>query len=363
MTSRDVPITVVEWSTGYLGRMAVEAVDARPELELVGVFVSDPAKVGVDAGRLAGLGRDLGVIATDDRAALLALDPDAIVYTAETETRFMPAIEDFRGFLRAGIDVVASGPVLLQYPHGTLPEEMIAQLVDAAREGGATLHVNGIDPGFANDVLPLVMTSLSRRIDLIRVGEIADYSVYHQGETMRRLFGFGRSMDTLPPLLRPGMLAAGWGSVVRQLAAALEVTLDEPLVERHERLPADRDLSLLACEVPAGTQAALRFEVVGQVDGEDRIVLEHVTRTAVDQAPDWPRPDHGDGCYRIDILGEPAMRVEFTHHAEHGDHNESGMLVTAMRLVNAVEAVVAAEPGLVYAKDLPMITGRGLMKR
>ncbi|MBB1023406.1 diacylglycerol kinase [Dietzia sp. DQ12-76] len=358
-----MPIRVVEWSTGYLGRMAVEAIDARPELELVGVFVSDPAKVGLDAGRLAGLDRDLGVVATDDRSELLALEPDAVVYTAETESRFMEAIDDVTRFLRAGINVVASGPVLLQYPHGILPEEMIAALDEAGRVGGATLHVNGIDPGFANDVLPMVMTSLSRRIDLIRVSEIADYSVYHQGETMRRLFGFGQSMESLPPLLRPGMLAAGWGSVVRQLAAAVEVTLDEPLVERYERLPAERDLSLLACEVPAGTQAALRFEVVGQVDGEDRIVLEHVTRTDADQAPDWPRPDHGDGCYRIEIHGQPSMRVEFTHHAEHGDHNESGMLVTAMRLVNAVEAVVEAESGLVYAKDLPMITGRGLMRR
>lgn len=354
-------IRVVEWATGYLGRMAVEAVDARPELELVGVFVSDPAKVGVDAGRLAGLGRELGVLATDDRSALLAQDPDVVVYTAETERRFGEALDDFHRFLRAGVDVVASGPVLLQYPHGTLPEEMIEQLDASGREGGATLHVNGIDPGFANDVLPLVLTSLSRRIDQIRVGEIADYSVYHQGETMRRLFGFGRSMDTLPPLLKPGMLAAGWGSVVRQIATALDVTLDEPLVERHERIAADRDLSLLACEIPSGTQAALRFEVVGQVDGVDRIVLEHVTRTASRQAPDWPRPDHGDGCYRVEISGEPAMRTELTHHAENGDHNESGMLVTAMRLVNSVEAVVAAAPGIVYAKDLPIVTGRGMM--
>ena len=74
-------IRVVEWSTGYLGRMSVEAIDARPELDLVGVFVSDPAKVGADAGRLAGMGRELGVEATDDTAALLALEPDAVVYT------------------------------------------------------------------------------------------------------------------------------------------------------------------------------------------------------------------------------------------------------------------------------------------
>ena len=96
---------------------------------------------------------------------------------------------------------------------------MISALADAGREGGATLHVNGIDPGFANDVLPLALTSLARRIDLIRVSEIADCSVYHQGDTMRRLFGFGQFMETPPPLLRPGMLAAGWVSEVRQIAA------------------------------------------------------------------------------------------------------------------------------------------------
>lgn len=343
--------------------MAVDGIDARPELELVGVFVSDPAKVGKDAGRLAGMDRDLGVTATDDRAALIALAPDVVVYTAETETRFTDAIADFTEFLRVGINVVASGPVLLQFPHGILPEEMITALADAGREGGATLHVNGIDPGFANDVLPLAVTSLSRHIDVLRVGEIADYSVYHQAETMQRLFGFGQSMDSLPPLLRPGMLAAGWGSVVRQLASALEVTLDEPLVERHERLAADRDLSLLAMEIPAGTQAAIRFEVVGQVDGEDRIILEHVTRTAEDQAPDWPRPDRGSGCYMVDIQGSPNLHVEMSYDDDSGDHNVAGMLVTAMRLVNVIEEVVAAEPGIVYAKDLPMITGRGLLGR
>ena len=65
----------------------------------------------------------------------------------------------------------------------------------------------------------------------------------------------------------------------------------------------------------------------------------------------------------MEISGQPEMRVEFTHHDAHGDHNVSGMLITAMRLVNSIEAVVAAEPGLVYAKDLPVITGRGLMAR
>jgi 4-hydroxy-tetrahydrodipicolinate reductase len=44
-----------------------------------------------------------------------------------------------------------------------------------------------------------------------------------------------------------------------------------------------------------------------------------------------------------------------------GDHNTAGLKATAMRLVNSVPAVVAAEPGLVTALDLPLVTGKGLI--
>lgn len=354
-------LRVVEWSTGTVGRHAIAGIDAHPELELVGVWVSNPDKVGQDAGRLAGLDRDLGIIATDDRAALLALKPDAIVHTAMTDDRVAESIDDLTAFVEAGINVVSSGPVILQYPYGVLPAGMIDKVEAAARAGGATLHVNGIDPGFANDVLPLSLTSLSQRIDEVRCLEIADYSTYYQPVVMRELFGFGRPLTDTPVLLNPGVLSLAWGSVVRQIAAGLGLTLDEPLIERTERVEADRDYETVSLPVPRGTQAALRFEVVGQVDGVDRVVLEHVTRTHASQCPEWPRPQQGDGCYRVLISGQPEMAVEFTHHGEGGDHNDSGMIVTAMRLVNSVPAVVAAEPGLLTALDMPPVTGRGLV--
>lgn len=352
---------VVEWSTGTVGRHAIAGIDARPDLELVGVWVSDPAKVGRDAGDLAGLGRDLGVIATSDRDALIALRPDCVVHTAMTDDRVMEGIDDLIFFLENGINVVSSGPVVLQFPFGILPDGILDRIAAAGAKGNASLHVNGIDPGFANDVLPLAMTSLSQRIDEVRCQEIADYSTYYQPVVMSTLFGFGQPMDTTPMLLMPGVLAMAWGSVVRQLAAGLGVTLDEPLVERHHRVPAEHPYSTVSCEIPAGTMAALHFEVAGQVDGVDRVVLEHYTRTHPDQCPDWPKPAEGDGCYRILISGEPTMSVEFGHHGEHGDHNVSGMIVTAMRLVNSVAAVVDAKPGLVTALDLPPVSGRGLV--
>ena len=353
-------LRVVEWSTGTVGRHAIAGIDARPDLELVGVWVSDPAKVGKDAGELAGLDRELGVAATGDRDALIALKPDCIVHTAMTDDRVMESIEDLIFFVENGINVVSSGPVVLQFPHGILPDSLLDRIAAAGAAGGASLHVNGIDPGFANDALPLAMTSLSQRIDEIRCQEIADYSTYYQPVVMRDLFGFGQPLDATPLLFAPGILSMGWGSVVRQIAAGLDLVLDEPLVERVDRVAADRDYSTVSVEIPEGTMAAVRFEVVGQVDGVDRVVLEHYTRTHPDQCPDWPTPHEGDGCYRISISGEPEMTVEFGHHGENGDHNVSGMIVTAMRLVNSVAAVVDAKPGLVTALDLPLVTGRGL---
>lgn len=355
------PLRVVAWSTGTVGRHAIAGIDARPDLELVGVWVSNPDKAGKDAGLLADLGRDLGVLATTDREALLALRPDCIVHTAMTDDRIFEAIDDLVAFLEAGVNVVSSGPVVLQYPHGVLPADMVDRIHAAGVAGGASLHVNGIDPGFANDVLPLVMTSLSRRIDEVRCFEIADYSTYYQPVVMRDIFGFGGSLDDVPMLFQPGILSMAWGSVVRQIAAGLDLTLDEPLVEEVERVAWDRDLDTASVHIPVGTTAAVRFEVAGTVDGVPRVVLEHVTRTHPDQMPAWPQPSSGDGCYRVQVTGEPMMTVEFSHHGEHGDHNVSGMITTAMRLVNSVAAVVAAQPGLVTALDLPLVTGRGLM--
>ena len=355
------PLRVVAWSTGTVGRHAIAGIDARPDLELVGVWVSNPDKAGKDAGQLADLGRDLGVLATTDRDALLALKPDCIVHTAMTDDRIFEAIDDLVSFLQAGVNVVSSGPVVLQYPHGVLPADMVKSIHAAGVAGGASLHVNGIDPGFANDVLPLVMTSLSQRIDEVRCSEIADYSTYYQPVVMRDIFGFGGPLDEVPMLFQPGILSMAWGSVVRQIAAGLDLTLDEPLVEEVERVAWDRDLDTASVRIPAGTTAAVRFEVAGTVDGVPRVVLEHVTRTHPDQMPEWPQPSSGDGCYRVQITGEPMMTVDLAHHGEHGDHNVSGMITTAMRLVNCVAAVVAAEPGLVTALDLPLVTGRGLV--
>jgi 2,4-diaminopentanoate dehydrogenase len=350
---------VVQWSTGNVGRHAIAGIAARPDLTLAGVWTSTAEKVGRDAGELARLGRTLGVAATDDADSLLALKPDCVVYTAMADDRLFEAVEDLTRFLRAGINVVSSSPVFLQYPYGVLPDEALSPLQQAGLEGGASLWVNGVDPGFANDWLPLVLTGVCERIDEVRCLEILDYSTYDNAKVVFDIMGFGKPLSDKPLLLAPGILSLAWGSVVRQLAAGLGVALDR-VEESFERLPAPSTFEISCGTIAEGTAAALRFEVRGMVGDRAVCVLEHVTRLRPDLGPDWPQPA-GQGCYRVEVTGEPNYTLDLRLLGSDGDHNTAGLKATAMRLVNAIPAVVQAKPGLLTALDLPLITGRGLV--
>jgi 4-hydroxy-tetrahydrodipicolinate reductase len=233
-------------------------------------------------------------------------------------------------------------------------------VIEAALEGGASLFVNGVDPGFANDWMPLVLTSISERIDEVRCLEVLNYATYDQAMIVFDVMGFGLPLEAEKPmLLQPGVLTLAWGSVVHQIAKGLDVELDE-VTQWYEQLPAPESFDISSGRIEKGTVAGLHFEVRGIRNGRAVVVLEHVTRLRDDIGPDWPQPA-GQGCYRVVVSGEPNYTLDLQLLGTDGDHNTAGLKATAMRLVNAVPAVVAAKPGLLTALDLPLITGKGLV--
>jgi hypothetical protein len=352
-------IKVAAIGTGNVGIHALAQLINDPQFELTAVWVSSDSKAGKDAGELAGLDISTGVSATNDLDAILAAKPDCAVYTALADNRLPEALEDYRRILAAGINVVGSSAVFFQYPWQVLPDELLKPIEDAAKAGNASLFVNGIDPGFANDLLPLALAGTCQSIEQIRCMEIINYDTYDSAAVMFDVMGFGRALDDIPLLLQPGVLSFAWGSVVRQLAAGLGVELDE-VNETYVREPAPEDFDIASGHIAKGTAAALRFEVRGMKDGKAPVVLEHVTRLRNDLHPDWPQPAQEGGSYRIEITGEPSYAVDLCLSSRKGDHNHAGLVATAARVVNAIPAVVEAAPGIRTTLDLPLITGKGL---
>ena len=343
---------VAQWSTGNVGRHALRGIINHPQLELVGLWVHSEAKAGRDAGDLAGVD-PVGITATNSVDEVLALKPDCICYTATADVRIMEALEDLNRILRAGINVVSSSVVPLVYPHTAEPT-VVDPLRESCEAGGSSFFTSGIDPGFANDLIPLALASACERVDSIRVLEILNYDTYDQPQVLFDTMGFAQPPDATPILLAPGILGFAWGGTINALAAGLGLKVDE-IREHHERVTTDETFEVPSGTVEKGTTAGLRFEVSGIVDGKPRVIVEHVTRLRDDIAPEWPQPA-GGGCYRIVIEGEPRVVTDVQYIGSDGDHNTGGLIATAMRLVNAIPAVCEAPPGLLSVFDIPLAT-------
>ena len=87
-------IRVAHVGTGNVGRLALAELVGNPAFELTGLCVSSPAKVGKDAGALAGVDVSTGVAAVGDLDAVLATRPDCVVYCAMGDTRLPEAMGD-----------------------------------------------------------------------------------------------------------------------------------------------------------------------------------------------------------------------------------------------------------------------------
>ena len=354
-----MPYQVVVWSTGGVGSIAVQSIARRTDLELVGVWVHSPEKVGVDAGVLTG-GDPVGVVATNDVDTLVDLSPDCVCYAASGPQLDAAANRDYIRFLKAGINVVTVSSPGLVYPlayHAASRDVLEA----AAAAGGASLYCSGLEPGFAGDQLVLTLLTMSRGIRSVRAQEIFDYSAYPVAYIMREVFGFGLPLDVAPLLKSPGAQSNTWGPPVRMVADALGVQLDE-IRETFERVPTPRRLEVASGVIEAGTAGAVRMETIGVVDGRDAIVIEHVNRMAPDLAPHWATADR-DGTYRVIVDGDPTMHCELVVAASDATTTAEGMVATTMRLVNAIPAVCDAPAGLVSSLDLPLTLPRDVFER
>lgn len=348
-------IRVVHIGTGNVGRLALAELIANPAFDLVGVVVFTDEKVGKDAGELAGLDVMTGITATKDLDTALATEPECAVYCAMGDNRMPQAMADVYKIAAAGINVVGTSPGVLQYPWGVMPDKYIAPLEEAARQGNSSIYINGVDPGFITDLIPLAFASTCASIEQVRCMEIADYATYDGATVMFDVMGFGQPLDEVPMLFQPGVLSVAWGCAIRQLAAGLNITLDS-ITESYEREPAPEAFDIAAGHIPKGGVAAVRFEIKGLVGDRPVIVVEHITRVRGDLRPDWAQPAQEGGSYRVEITGEPSYVVDICPTSTRGDHNHAAIAAGAARVVNAIPAVIAAPPGIRTTLNLPLVS-------
>ncbi len=343
---------VVQWTTGNVGKSSVRAIAANPLFELVGCYAWSSDKVGRDAGELCGI-EPLGVTATDDIEALLALKPDCVVYNP-----MWIDVDELVRILSAGVDVVATASFITGHNQGDSRD----RIAEACRRGGSTMFGSGISPGYIN-LLAVVAAGICDRVDKVTIDEAADTTFYDSPETEKPV-GFGRPIDD--PAL-PAMTAHGtgvFGEAVRLIGDALGVELDEVRCDaQYAQTTADLDLG--SWTIPAGCVAGVHASWKGRAG--DRTLVEINVRWRKGQTlePDW-RIEQDGWVLRVD--GRPTVQnvVSFLPPPDFqaetiADFMTLGHIMTAMPVINAIPAVVAAAPGIVTYNDLALILPRGVV--
>lgn len=318
--------TAVQYGVGPIGSRVVEVAIDRG-VEFVGAIDVDPAKVGADLGEVAGLDRDLGVPVTDDADAALAADPDVVFHsTASSVDAVAPQL---RESLAAGADVVSTTEELA-YPWRAHPD--VAERLDAAaREHGGTCLGTGINPGFAMDTLPAVLTAPCRSVESVRVERVQDAGG-RRGPLQAKV-GAGLDVEAWRADIGSGGGHVGLPESVAMLADGLGWALDD-VTETVEPVVADARVTTDHVTVEVGEAAGIHQIATGVVDGEPAIELDLTLAVGAANPRD-----------AVAVRGEPDVELTI----EGGLH---GDVTTPAIVVNAVPRVRDAAPGLATMLDL-----------
>jgi hypothetical protein len=349
MPAPEGPIRIVQWTTGKVAREALKAVIDRPDLELVGVYAYTKDKVDRDVGDLADLGTMVGVTATDDIDALIALKPDCVMYMP-----LHPDVEHLTRLLGAGINVVSTASFITGRAYG---EEARAALEEAAQRGKASLFGSGINPGFA-DYITAVASNPCREVNYVRITESFNIGLW-AGDANQDALGWGR------PAGDPGhdndvvQATLPFGDAVEEIGDQLGVHLDDIRCEvAFAHAAADSEVP--GRDVKKGTVGGIEARWIGASAGDD-LVEACVRWTVVAELEEgWDIAM----AYLIEVLGTPQVNLRIdvlpadiaTFTLE--DASSMGSMITAMPAVNAVPAVVGARPGIVTYADLPTVASR-----
>lgn len=329
----DNKIRVVQYGLGPIGKKITQYLLERDSVRIVGAIDSDPMKLGLDIGELAGSSAPYGVCITDNPKALLSkVDADIVVLTTTSSLENIKSqIIEIVSF---GINIVSTCEEL-SHPWLTNPE--IADEIDvAARMNDVSVLATGINPGFLMDFLPLVMTGICRNVKKVTVERIQN--AQFRRVPFQKKIGAGLTVEQFHDKVKEGTLrhvglTESIHMIGHKIGWKLEKTEDiiNPIIATDKIVTTD-----LAIE-PGKVRGVSQ---IGRGYVEDREVITLVFKATIGEA---------DPHDRILIEGTPDIDMTIKDGI-------NGDIATCAITVNAIPAVIKAPAGLRTMSNIETIS-------
>jgi 2,4-diaminopentanoate dehydrogenase len=221
---------------------------------------------------------------------------------------------------------------------------------EACYAGGTSIHSTGSSPGFITEAVPLVLTSIQRRLESLRINEYADLSKRDSPDMLFNVMGFGR-----PPAKsdegRLHHLREAFGPSLELVAGALSIPLDSVDVSGGTAT-ARRTTQIAAGVLEAGTMAAQRTTVSAMSKGRAVLSFTATWYCTSDLNETWDLRPTG---WHIAVEGDTPLDVDLHMPVPLERMAAVSPGYTAHRAVNAVPFICEAAPGIRSSVELPQI--------
>ena len=332
-----MPIRVLVYGLGPIGAAVARQLVSRKGFSLVGAVDTDRDKVGLDVGTVIGLERQLRVRITNDPVdGIKQSAPDVVVMcTTSSLKKALPSIE---GVLKLKAPIVSTTEEL-SYPTGR--NRALARQIDrAAKKAKVAVLGTGVNPGFAMDALPVMLSGVCERIDAVRVDRVQDARIRRL--PFQQKIGAGLTERQFAAKVKDGSVRhVGLAESVTMIATAFGWKLDEITdVIAPKIATVAVESELLA--VDPGYVCGIVQDGVGYRKGEPLITLHMEAYLGA--------PENYDA---VTLEGSPRI-VQRVTGGIHGD------VATASIAVNAVPQMLRVAPGLRTMIDMPIVSYRAI---
>ncbi|HET8664965.1 MAG TPA: hypothetical protein VFM08_11675 [Nocardioides sp.] len=323
------PVPVAHVGLGAIGREVVRLTLQRGDLRLVGACDIDPQMVGTSIGEVLGVQSAPDVTVVDSVAAVPVPDPGLVV-THTTSSSLERCLPELLAAVEAGAHVVSSCEEL-SYPWVQAPEAA-ARLDEAARGAGVAVVGTGVNPGFAMDYLPVVLSGVAKRVDSVHVHRVQDAGL--RREPLQAKVGAGITREEFDARVAAGSMGhVGLTESAQAVAAALGWAATGT-TETIEPVVAESPTPSAFGTIEPGRIAGIDQVAVVVADGVERVRLHLQMAVGIGPSRDDVR-----------LRGEPDLYLSVPDGL-HGD------VSTAAALVNTIGSVRHAEPGLRVMSEL-----------
>ncbi len=332
-------IKVVQCGLGAIGSEVVRLILEKQNLEVVAVGGTRDEIVGKDLGQIIGLGHDLGIkVARKSKELFRTVEAEVVVLT--TLSHFEEIYETVKDALEAGKNVISSCEDAI-FPWTRNPD--LAQEIDElAKTKNVTFLATGINPGFMMDYLPIMLTTIMKRVDKITIDRVANMASC--GLVDWELFGYGKSIEAFNEGLAKGKIGGfiAFRQIMEMIAKALNWGKIDYKEEKMGLVSKSRRVA------KSGVVEPNTVHSVKQVAHGFRLGREVMTyKEYFVINPDRIEDGLEVGNFTL-IEGEPSVEVNAK-----GEQASQMALTTAARVVNSIPGLVLARPGLLTVDELP----------